>query len=328
MGIASVVGSLLPNLAKFAPVMFGAKMIENLGESIIEGGAEIVKQKMPNLFGIGTTDESILAVVETALERHYPGDIMYVSLIQGKLPEEKRKRWRLIITGIGIDSLTRVETQVTGRTATDQIIGYGGPGPSGPISLRRRQNENRQQQGEPIIGKTVEEKLTATKVEIELSKEDPRVLHLHYVASLVKAKVGALTETDSGYQQALDTGIASAVQYLNVTFLDDTPFYKLVWKFMTDNAPKAAGALKSVHNQAYHFLAKEILGQSDYDRIMQRRGISSKKKELILGQAVDYKVNRMMLRRENKRSHLAVHWPKYSLAVMLAVIVAAGFTLS
>jgi hypothetical protein len=194
-------------------------------------------QQMPGLFGWSTDDEAIMTMLETGMEKHYQGEMTYITEVRAALTEEKRKRWRLIVVKIDTTKLEFREPPVLGVKKTPVIIGHG-PAPASQPNLmaNRRQaagTKTTSTKGPPIVDYTIEETLGAPiKIEFELTPKDPRIAHLHDVASIVKKHIDKLPiealRKKRVYDVALKQGVAEAVRHLNLAYLDDTPYIKII----------------------------------------------------------------------------------------------------
>ncbi len=263
------------------------KALDSMWDMASEKVIAYATQQMPRWGGLTPDDEAILATVDASLEVHHEGSLKKIAAVRKDLSDDENRRWRMIITCIKLEGLT---TTIPGGKKTREYF----PSQKGD-------------QGDPKLKKEVIEALTVPRQ--PLSKDDPRVEHLAYVATLVRDAVGG----------AFDA--SEAVEYLRTSFLSEDSFSKrlksalaLIWNVFSANAAEAFKFLSVGFGKLY---AMVILGDI-YDDIDQQL-ISDDDKLVEWADAINLKTRAVRA----QRRELSKQWFPRSLWIWAAVIAVA-----
>jgi hypothetical protein len=224
--IAREVGNVLRYLV-YERVLGAAT--EKVTKDAVGGAAEHMMAQAPRWGGLTFDDEAIEMAVEGAFMQHYRDEFPKIAAVRTALDPNENRLWRRMLTVIKLESL-----RVTN--------------PRGKVTKK----------GKPGTDK-YEEVIEALSMPLTpLSKDDPRVQHLHAVASLV---TGDATSYD----------VTAATNYLRRGYLDHASVFSrvraalsVVYDALVAAAPhakKAADMLGTVLGQAAAHL---ILDPEEY----------------------------------------------------------------
>lgn len=184
-------------------------VVKTLQGAWINGGQEafqkVMKEDVPNLFGIGYKEE---AEFNNALNRLSLEDRKRITRVRLLLSGAQRKRWEMIVATIVVEGLKH--------------------DPHGPVILPHRKTT-----GHGTTGSSWGRKPAAHHgaVDAKNTASDPRIIYLQNIADMVSEPGKDFSGKDIVADS--DEAVILAAEYLRATALDDKPFFDWLSKLIT-----------------------------------------------------------------------------------------------
>lgn len=258
-------GSILKILLvdKVAGTALGTFTKAKVKENVEDG--QHAEGQAPRFGGLTFDDEAIQMAVDAAVGKHFPDDLAKIAAVRAALSLEENRRWRMALTTIKIDGLQalnhRGKVTKTGKPGTDKF-------------------------------QEVVEALTVPVT--PLSRDDPRVQHMHAVAGMVIPVAGPPLPGASPLLH-----VSGAVTYLKHSFLNHHSFSEqmkaaeeLVKQAIEALSPVIGKMMKVLGPGLGRFAARFILDPDVFSRINNRR-MNPVRKDRYLARAIDVQTARI-----------------------------------